>query len=83
MALMFEDAPPPFPARCVVPVDTAAKIIPSFATLAHLPNNYADDPNSGFGKIPMAELFQGEFEAAHVHRAFEARALGAQAVCRT
>jgi hypothetical protein len=66
MALMFEGAPPPFPARCVVPVDTAAKTIPSFATLAHLPNNYADDPNSGFGKIPMADLFQGEFEAAHV-----------------
>ena len=64
MGLTFEAVPASFAARTVVPVDPQAKIIPPSACLAHLPNNYASDTSSEFGKIPMSELLSGTFDAS-------------------
>ncbi len=64
MGLTFEAVPEPFTARTVVPVDSRTKVIPARAWLSHLPNNYADDPASGFGKIPMAVLLTGAFNGS-------------------
>ena len=64
MGLTFEAVPASFAARTVVPVDPQAQIIPPYACLAHLPNNYANDASSEFGKIPMSELLSGTFDAS-------------------
>jgi hypothetical protein len=62
MGLCFENVPPPFKCRYVVPVAKHTGIAPSFAWISHLPNNYADDPETLFGKIPMDALFVGTNE---------------------
>jgi hypothetical protein len=64
MGLTFEAQPAPFTYRAVVPVSRATRIAPSCAWLAHLPNNYADNADSSFGKIAMTDLFAGDFNPA-------------------
>ena len=63
MGVTFESPPPPFIYRVAVPV-AANQRVPHCAWLAHTPNNYADDPASGFGKIAMTGLIEGELNAA-------------------
>jgi hypothetical protein len=63
MGLTFENPPAPFHYRVVVPVAMASRLAPSFALLAHLPNNYADIPDEPMGKIAMTDLFAGNFDA--------------------
>jgi hypothetical protein len=65
MGLTFENPPAPFVYRVVVPVSIASRIAPQCAWLAHLPNNYADNPSApcGYGKIAMTDLFAGHFNA--------------------
>jgi hypothetical protein len=63
MGLTFENPPAPFPYRVVVPVAMASRQAPSCALLAHLPNNYANDPNHHLGKVAMTDLFAGQFNA--------------------
>jgi hypothetical protein len=64
MGLTFEAPPPPFTYRVVVPVSIATRAAPRCAWLMHLPDNYANDPDSPFGKIAMTDLFEGDFSPA-------------------
>ena len=56
MGLTFEAVPDGFAARCVVPVSTGDHLIPSCSFVYHLPNNYAEDPMTPFGKLPIAQM---------------------------
>jgi hypothetical protein len=62
MGLCFENVPPPFQSRYVVPVSLQTAAVPAFAWVWHLPNNYADNPHSPLGKVRMDELFAGVHE---------------------
>lgn len=64
MGLTFESPPAPFTHRVVVPVSIATRIVPHYAWLAHLPNNYVTDADTLFGKIAMRDLFAGDFNPA-------------------
>ncbi len=57
MGLCFEHIPPSFQSRYVVPVSIQTGLIPSCAWIFHLPNNYANDPQTSFGKVQMNALF--------------------------
>jgi hypothetical protein len=59
MGLCLENVPPPFQSRYLVPVSRQTGMVPAFAWVWHLPNNYADNPNSPLGKVRMDELFAG------------------------
>ncbi len=59
MGLCFENVPPRFQSRYLVPVSRRTGMVPAFAWAWHLPNNYADNPNSVLGKIRMDEMFRG------------------------
>jgi hypothetical protein len=59
MGLCLEHVPPPFPSRYVVPVSRQTGKAPSFSWVSHLPNNYANNPQSPLGKLPLADLFTG------------------------
>ena len=61
MCLTFENPPAPFLYRAVVPVSISSRMAPQCAWLAHLPNNYADNPGTPHGKIAMTDLFAGNF----------------------
>ena len=63
MGLTFENPPAPFVYRVVVPVSMSSRTAPECAWLAHLPNNYADNPSTPHGKLAMADLFAGNFSA--------------------
>jgi hypothetical protein len=63
MGLTFENPPAPFAYRVVVPVAIASRVAPSCAWLAHLPNNYANDPSHHLGKVAMTDLFASNFNA--------------------
>jgi hypothetical protein len=63
MGLTFENPPAPFVYRVVVPVSIASGLAPDCSCLAHLPNNYADDPNHFHGKVAMTGLFAGSLNA--------------------
>ncbi len=39
------------------PISKASGMALTCAWVSHLPNNYANDPNSGFGKVRMDSLF--------------------------
>lgn len=65
MGLTFEAVPAPFKHRMVIPVSRRSPgVIPQCAWIFHLPNNYADNPRSPFGKIPMDKLLVNDFDAA-------------------
>jgi len=57
MGLCYENVPPAFQSRYVVPISKATGMALSCARISHLPNNYANDPTSGFGKIRLDALF--------------------------
>jgi hypothetical protein len=59
MGLCFENVPPGFQSRYVVPVLRQTGMVPACAWVGHLPNNYADNPSSPLGKVRMDELFMG------------------------
>jgi hypothetical protein len=63
MGMIFENPPFPFLHRVVVPVAIGAGTAPQCAWLAHLPNNYADNPIYPHAKIAMMALFAGSFDA--------------------
>lgn len=57
MGLTFENIPPYFSSRYVLPVNSATICCPNFCLIHHLPNNYANDPNHPAGKISINSLF--------------------------
>ena len=59
MGLCLEHVPPGFASRYVIPVGLADNRVPSWAWIGHLPNNYAANPESLLGKVPVATLFAG------------------------
>ena len=61
MGMTFESPPSPFSYRVAVPASIASRAVPHCAWLAHLPNNYADNPDSAFGKIAMKSLILETF----------------------
>ncbi|HVJ53270.1 MAG TPA: hypothetical protein VM689_12455 [Aliidongia sp.] len=58
MGLTFEQVPDGFTARCVLPLSVKSGKPPVFSWIYHLPNNYAEDPAAGFGKLAVGELFR-------------------------
>jgi hypothetical protein len=62
MGLTFENPPAPFHSRIIVPISLGSRQAPSCALLAHLPNNYANDPQHHLGKIAMIDLFAGKLD---------------------
>ncbi len=61
MGLLFEGQPKGFTSRGVVPVDVGSRRIAAEAMIDHLPNNYADNEKTPFGKVPMHSIFVGDF----------------------
>ncbi len=57
MGLCFENVPDAFESRYVVPVSKHTGMALGCAWISHLPNNYADNPDDGYGKIRMDLLF--------------------------
>ena len=57
MGLCHENVPEPFRCRYVVPISKTTGRALSRAWISHLPNNYANDPKSAFGKGRMDALF--------------------------
>lgn len=55
--LCFENIPKSFSSRYVVPVSLETRQCPKCAWIYHLPNNYALNPSTPFGKVPMDSLF--------------------------
>lgn len=51
--LTFVNIPKGYTSRNVTPVDSHMKTVPQEAWIHHLPNNYANNPNSIAGKISM------------------------------
>jgi hypothetical protein len=62
MGLCLENVPEPFQTRYVVPVSRQSDMVPAFARISHLPNNYANDPRMPLGKVRMDALFVGAHE---------------------
>lgn len=56
MGLTFENVPPGFMSRYVVPVSMANHAAPLCSWTYHLPNNLANYPDTPNGKLPMREL---------------------------
>lgn len=59
MGLTFENPPPPFSFRVAIPLSINSCSVPTCAWLAHLPNNYANNADSPFGKVTMSDLLVG------------------------
>ena len=66
MGLCFENVPDSFKSRYVVPISKLTGTALSCTWISHLPNNYADDPNDGYGKIRMDSLFMNSRAPATV-----------------
>ncbi len=58
MGLCHENVPAPFSCRYVVEVRPDSRVPPG-TFVWHLPNNYADNPQSALGKVPLRELLAG------------------------
>jgi Methyltransferase domain len=56
MGLCWENPPPGFPVRHVVPVDEKTMSVAPCSHVRHLPGNYASNPASPFGKLPVGAL---------------------------
>jgi hypothetical protein len=65
MGLCLENVPPQFQTRYVVPVSRATDMVPAFARIWHLPNNYANDPQLALGKIRLDQLSLGARELSY------------------
>ena len=57
-ALTFVDVPKPFTSRNLMGYNLSKKNIDSGALIQHLPGNYANHPDSPFGKILIRDLIQ-------------------------
>jgi hypothetical protein len=57
-ALSFWGVPKGFHSRHMLPFDPRTRTIDHRCLVHHMPNNGANDPNSRFGKIPLATLFE-------------------------
>jgi len=57
MGLCWENVPPSFSSRFVVPISKRTAIARPCAWISHLPNNYAAEPDTIFGKVRMDSLF--------------------------
>jgi hypothetical protein len=53
MGLCWEHPPPGFPVRHVVPVDETTMSVAPCSHVRHLPGNYANNPASPHGKLPV------------------------------
>jgi hypothetical protein len=58
MGLCYENVPEPFQSRYVIPISKTTGLTLNRAWISHLPNNYANDPKSDFGKVRMDSLFE-------------------------
>jgi len=56
MGLCWERPPLGFRTRYVIPVELNTGLVSNSCWVAHLPNNYANEPSSPYGKIPMNQL---------------------------
>jgi hypothetical protein len=56
MGLCWDDPPPGFRVRYVVPVNEATMSVAPCSYVRHLPANYANDPRSQFGKLPVGAV---------------------------
>ena len=56
MGLCHENVPESFQCRYVVPISKVTGTALNRAWISHLPNNYANDPKSTFGKLRMDAL---------------------------
>ena len=64
MGLCWERPPRGFPARWVVPVDEATMSVAPCCHVRHLPGNYANNPASPHGKLPVdAVLKKGTLQS--------------------
>jgi len=54
--LTFAKVPPGYSSRNLVGYDNSTKQIDPDALIHHTPNNYANNPDTGFGKLPVSEL---------------------------
>ena len=52
----FVDVPKGFDSRIAVPLDVKALLLEESCFVHHLPNSYADNANSRFGKIPVDQV---------------------------
>jgi hypothetical protein len=59
--LTFVNVPKGFRSRNLVPYDIKRNQIDESCFIHHLPNNYANDPHSQFGKIPVDQLLKRRF----------------------
>jgi hypothetical protein len=57
-ALTFVDVPKHFSSRNLLGYNVSKKIIDPGALIEHLPGNYANDPCSPFGKVPIEDLIR-------------------------
>lgn len=78
MGLCLDRVPQGFASRYVVPV-TPDNRIPAYAWVSHLPNNYANSPDSPLGKIPVAALATGASDRGIANPWSTAEALLSQA----
>ncbi|MBV8455974.1 MAG: hypothetical protein JO122_05100, partial [Acetobacteraceae bacterium] len=56
MGLCWDDPPPGFAARHVVPVDETTTAVAPSAYVRHLPGNYATNPATPHGKLPVGAV---------------------------
>jgi hypothetical protein len=57
-ALTYINSPIESFSRMVIPLDPKQNMMPLSAFVHHMPNNYAQDRNSSYGKFPLAKLQQ-------------------------
>jgi len=59
--LTFANIPAGYFSRNLVGYDSSTRQIDPDALIHHTPNNYANNPDSGFGKLPVSELIDRSF----------------------
>jgi len=59
--ITFLNVPAPFLSRNLVGYDRLAGQVDPNCLIHHIPNNYADNPASGFGKVKVSDLIQPHF----------------------
>lgn len=60
--LTFVNIPKGYTSRNLVVVDPHTKTIPQESWIHHLPNNYANEQNTEYGKVPMQGVFTPGFD---------------------
>jgi len=70
MGVMFDDVPPGFSSRSVVPLSLSTDgtcTIATECTVEHMPANYASDPHNLLGSLAVDEVFQHGGNSTVVH----------------